>query len=101
MEIIDKNRIGDISEHKAILWLWDQGYEVFKNCGCTGKVDLIAVKDGEILQIDVKTVQIRDGDLSFRAYKHEEQLARGVKFLWVYENQVGWNRDYFTYTYSN
>jgi Holliday junction resolvase len=57
--ITDVNRIGDIAEHYAITYLWDNGYEVFKNCGCTGPVDLIAMaEDGTIILIDVKTTRI-------------------------------------------
>ena len=39
----DSSRLGDIAEHYAITYLWDQGYNVFKNSGCTGPVDLIAI----------------------------------------------------------
>ena len=39
------NRTGDIAEHYAVTWLWDNGYEVFKNCGCTGPIDIIAKDD--------------------------------------------------------
>ena len=49
------NRKGDMAEFYAVTWLWDNGYEVFKNCGCTGPVDLIATKDGKTTLIDVKT----------------------------------------------
>ena len=31
-----------MAEYYAVTWLWDNGYEVFRNCGCTGSVDLIA-----------------------------------------------------------
>lgn len=52
----NKSRKGDIAEHYAITWLWDNGYEVFTNAGCTGIVDIVAMdKDGEILKIDVKS----------------------------------------------
>ena len=30
-----------MAEYYAVTWLWDNGYEVFKNCGCTGAIDLI------------------------------------------------------------
>jgi len=50
------SRNGDIAEHYAITWLWDNGYEVFTNAGCTGIVDIVAMdKDGEMLKIDVKS----------------------------------------------
>ena len=54
---MDNNRKGDYAEHRAVLWLWEQGFEVFKNCGCTGPIDLVAVdKDGNVILIDVKTL---------------------------------------------
>ena len=50
------NRAGDFAEYYAVTWLWDQGYEVFKNCGCDGAIDLIAIdKDAKVLLIDVKS----------------------------------------------
>ena len=54
-----KSRKGDLAEHYAITWLWDEGYEVFKNAGCSGPIDLIAhnLETQEILLIDVKTFQ--------------------------------------------
>ena len=49
------SRKGDIAEHYAIIWLWEQGYEVFINAGCSGAVDLIAWKGDNKILIDVKT----------------------------------------------
>ena len=51
----DSNRLGDIAEHYVVTWLWDEGYEVFKNAGCTGCIDMIAVKNGVPVFIDVKS----------------------------------------------
>jgi|TARA_R110002020_G_scaffold224991_2_gene434921 Holliday junction resolvase-like predicted endonuclease len=87
------NRKGDFAEYYAVTWLWDQGYEVFKNCGSTGMIDMIAMKDGDIKLIDVKTVGVGGGkglsekqkelgvclvrfnaetrNLAFRRHKHE------------------------------
>ena len=54
--IKDTNRKGDFAEYYAVTWLWDNGYEVFQNSGCTGPIDMIAMdKKGNILLIDVKT----------------------------------------------
>ena len=57
--LTDKNRLGDLAEYYAVTWLWDEGYEVFKNAGCSGLIDLIAYnkETEDILLIDVKTVQ--------------------------------------------
>ena len=35
----DSSRKGDMAEFYAVTWLWDNGYEVFKNCGCSGPID--------------------------------------------------------------
>ena len=52
----EDNRKGDMAEYYAITWLWDQGYEVFHNSGCTGPIDIIAMdKEGNLTLIDVKT----------------------------------------------
>ena len=56
--INDKSRKGDLGEYYAVTWLWDNGYEVFKNTGCSGPVDLIAMKKGETTFVDVKTMSI-------------------------------------------
>ena len=73
----DPNRIGDIAEHYAITYLWDSGYHVFKNCGCTGPVDLVAMTpEGKLILVDVKSLHA--GNLSGRT---EEQKRLGVQFL--------------------
>ena len=50
------NRKGDLAEYYAVTWLWDNGYEVFQNSGCTGPIDMIAMKDGDTTFVDVKTM---------------------------------------------
>lgn len=85
--IKDTKRKGDFAEYYAVTWLWDKGYEVFQNSGCSGLIDMIAVdKDGTIILIDVKTakqdkrrknkyVNVSGGS------RTEEQKKLGVKFL--------------------
>ena len=61
-EDLTLKRKGDLAEHYAIVWLWKQGYEVFRNCGSTGKVDMVAVDpSGEVILIDVKTLNYACG----------------------------------------
>ena len=55
-DIKNSSRKGDLAELYAVTWLWDNGYEVFLNAGCTGPIDMIAFKDGKTILIDVKTV---------------------------------------------
>ena len=77
IKLTEDNRKGDMAEFYAVTWLWDNGYEVFKNCGCTGLVDLIAVnKHGKVTFIDVKTRSGRSGRT-----RTEEQLKLDVKIL--------------------
>ena len=73
----EPNRVGDMAEHYAITWLWDKGYHVFKNSGCTGPVDINAMKpNGEIILIDVKSY--KDGRLSAKTMT---QKKLGVQYL--------------------
>ncbi len=70
------NRKGDLAEYYAVTWLWDNGYEVFKNCGCSGPVDLVAFKDGKFTLIDVKTKTGSSGRT-----RSQTQQELGVKLL--------------------
>jgi len=78
-------RKGDLAEYYAVTWLWDNGYEVFKNAGGSGSVDMIAVdKKGEITLIDVKTAvrdKRRPGPGTSRNGRTAKQVALGVKIL--------------------
>ena len=73
----DSSRIGDLAEHYAITWLWDNGYHVFKNCGCTGPIDIVALDpEGKVILIDVKSY--KDSRLSG---KTEIQKKLNVQYL--------------------
>lgn len=81
------SRAGDFAEYYAVTWLWDQGYEVFKNCGCDGPIDLIArAEDGSILLIDVKTYRKSTGPKSVTSFRKTgdrtpKQIEMGVQIL--------------------
>lgn len=80
------NRSGDFAEYYAVTWLWDQGYEVFKNAGCDGPIDLIArSNDGSIILIDVKTFRKHSDeyDECFRktGTRTPDQVEIGVQIL--------------------
>ena len=79
------SRKGDLAEYYAVTWLWDKGYEVFKNCGCTGIVDLIARDtNGKTILIDVKTFN-KDtrwqGSWTNYYTRSKKQIEMGVKIL--------------------
>ena len=81
-----KSRKGDMAEFYAVTWLWDQGYEVFRNCGCDGMIDLI-IRDskGNIQLVDVKTFgHDKRGKNTYYTTgpkRTDEQKKAGVKYL--------------------
>ena len=79
--ISDTSRKGDFAEYYAVTWLWDNGYEVFKNSGSTGMIDLIAVRDGEITLIDVKTDKVNSLYKDFSSHRTQAQKEAGVVLL--------------------
>ena len=80
------SRKGDFAEYYAVTWLWDQDYEVFKNAGCSGPIDLVAYKDGNIKLIDVKTEsngrnKKDNGYYWVKPKRSELQIEMGVEIL--------------------
>jgi Holliday junction resolvase-like predicted endonuclease len=79
------NRKGDLAEYYAVTWLWDNGYEVFKNCGCDGLIDLV-VRDskGNIILVDVKSA-CKDNRFkncwTSRTKRTKEQIKADVRYL--------------------
>jgi len=79
------NRKGDLAEYYAVTWLWDNGYEVFKNCGCDGFIDLV-VRDpqGNIKLVDVKSAR-RDyrtkNQYTSRTTRTPAQIEADVQYL--------------------
>jgi len=88
----NNSRKGDFAEYYAVTWLWDNGYEVFQNSGCSGPIDMIAIDtDGSVTLIDVKTfcLKLDRKSSSFSTGiglvpsnpRTEEQKKLGVKIL--------------------
>lgn len=78
--LTDINRLGDLAEHYAITWLWDEGFEVFHNSGCTGAVDIVAIKDGEVYLFDVK-MNGMDGRANSTKGRTPLQKELGVQYI--------------------
>jgi hypothetical protein len=94
MIISESNRVGDISELKLVTHYWEKGYEVFRNLGSTGLIDIIVVcpKTKEILLLDVKTPTIRvDSDNITTIYSNhtsEKQRILGVEVVALHNGKV-------------
>jgi hypothetical protein len=54
---LKRKHSGAANELAAMLWLLRQGYDVFRNVSQHGSIDLIAVRNGEFLKLDVKGVE--------------------------------------------
>ena len=54
---MERKHQGALSELKAVCWLLEQGYEVFRNVSPHGSIDIIArhPKTEELMFVDVKT----------------------------------------------
>lgn len=91
---MENNRKGDLAEVQATAWLWQRGYEVFRNMGCTGKIDIVAVKKDEILLIDDKSASARfDNGVQCLGASTitKESKKRGIRKLFVYNNHVSFS----------
>ena len=94
MIISESNRVGDISELKLVTHYWEKGYEVFRNLGSTGLIDIIVVcpKTKEILLLDVKTPTIRvDSDnitTIYSTHTSEKQRRLGVEVVALHNGKV-------------
>ena len=80
--------LGARQELVAAIWLWDHGYEVFQNLAPAGDIDIIAVKEQEILKIDVTTGSWRANARNelvpeFSAAKFPKSEALGIRILVV------------------
>ena len=68
----DKQKVGDISEHKAVIKFLKEGYWVFRNVSPKGPIDMVLVneKTGNVRKIDVKTNSYR------RSWKPGTRICR-------------------------
>ena len=78
-KLTSPSRIGDLAELYAITWLWDEGFEVFHNAGCTGAVDIVGIKDNEVYLFDVKTY--RGSKHSHPNPRTDVQKEMGVQYI--------------------
>jgi Holliday junction resolvase-like predicted endonuclease len=80
------NELGAINEMKAVIWLMEQGYQVFTNIKGTGPADMIAwnPETDEKIVVDVKTMRIykrHDGTLQYNSSIGSANDKRRRKFV--------------------
>jgi hypothetical protein len=79
--LLPEKHKGAHAELVACVWLLGQGYEVYRNVSQHGAIDVIAIKDGVPLFLDIKS-----GLGAGKPGISQEQAALGVIALIVDEN---------------
>ena len=92
------SRVGDITEIKAVAWLMEQGYEVFRNAGCTGPADIVVwdIESGVLTPVDVKTLTpflCKDGGMSYVPPKPKYESVFYLLYL-KHLDQFVWHKDF-------
>ena len=80
----DKQKIGDVSEFKAVIKFLGEEYWVFRNVQGTGPIDMVLVhqKTGNVRKIDVKTNSYRQSwkpGTRICRQRTKEQIKLGVE----------------------
>lgn len=83
---MDPKHKGSLTETKAKACLLEAGYEVFDNISAHGPIDLIAFLHDEIILIDVKTGNTREGEYRYFDSRTDRQKEIGVKLMYVYSD---------------
>lgn len=95
--LLDSRQLGVLNEHLAMSYYSSLGYQIFVPVGAD-VVDFIAVRDRELLKVQVKTARIRDEIKVLADFCRSRQSGRGVKRyqdgdideFFVIGNQRGW-----------
>ena len=93
------SRVGDISEMDICLRFMKDGWEVFRNVGSSGPIDLVVVDftTGNVMLLDSKTPTInrrKDGMTTIHAGKlTDEQKNIGVRLVAAYQDRLFIRKD--------
>lgn len=88
------SRKGDLAELIACQYFMEQGYEIFRNMGSTGPIDIVVLnpETGEVMYIDVKTAQRyvkQDGSVSYHYSKgNYKESDLDIRYLLVHDNEI-------------
>jgi len=76
---LDSGRVGSISELAVCIDLLTKGYYVFRSMSPSGPIDLIAMKDGKTLKIEVKTTyRTFSGKIKKPKHSHDQHDVMAV-----------------------
>lgn len=98
--ITNRNRKGTIAEAIAIAWLLAQEYDVYKNVSAWGKVDIIALKQGVAIFIDISVWG--GGNDPKLANSKSDNYGLPIKYLYVkHDGTCYWRDDIMLMRTSN
>jgi|TARA_R110002153_G_scaffold89704_1_gene219495 hypothetical protein len=89
----DKQKIGDVSEFKAVIKFLQEDYWVFRNVQGSGPIDMVLVhkKTGEVRKIDVKTTSYRKSwrpGTKICRQRTPEQIQLKVEYAFMEKDDV-------------
>ena len=89
----DKQKIGDVSESKAVIKFLQEDYWVFRNVQGSGPIDMVLVhkKTGEVRKIDVKTTSYRKSwrpGTKICRQRTPEQIQLKVEYAFMEKDDV-------------
>lgn len=79
---------------KGIEYLEEEGYEVLPHTHNAYEF-VEAIKEGISYKVSIRKVPMKYTEYRFRHQDSQRYHEEGIKQLWVLDEQVGWNRDYF------
>lgn len=82
--MVEQKHKGARNELFAATWLFDNGYEVFRNLSPYGIIDIVAIKDGKIYLFDVKSTNAKG---KAATPKDRNLKENGVLLLGVLEDK--------------
>jgi len=60
--VLGPRQQGAAGEFSAMMWLHEHGYDVYLPLGHSPDVDMIALRDTEVVRVQVKTSRVREKD---------------------------------------
>lgn len=79
---LKQKHIGAWGEVRAVLWLLEAGYDVYRNVSPHGEVDIVAIRDGRVRKIDVKGVALGQKP----PFPEGLQFSYDVEFLYALQD---------------
>ena len=87
---------GTGTELLAAVWLLEQGYHVYRALMPAGPSDIIAIKDDEVIKVDVKHRKSSNGRYAVSILKDGDSVKKSTRVLYYLADRKSfvWYEDY-------